>query len=385
VKTGKINVLTSFRFFAASAVVIGHSLPVFGLSETVLRYVPAYNGVTFFFVLSGFILTFTYRQLDTSDRVWQFIIARFARVWPLHATTFVLAIILLQDVTDALFTPLGLAAAAFNITLLHSLVPVFAFQFSYNAVSWSISDEIYFYACFIGLLSLIGRSFSWLLSIAMLGPLVMVGICLAMALPYYDPNQYSLSAHTMVYLHPVARLLDFMIGMIAASLFLRFGSSLKTTAPPELATLLEIVGIGLMVTSVALDYSTFARIWPSAPPAILFWLERSGSAPIYALGILILAFERGRVSRYLGHPTLVLLGEISFAIYLVHQIILRWLIAHPPTSASLPIPLAYGLYLTTVLTISWVLWRFIERPARAALYKRLTPLVVPSRQYLPAK
>jgi peptidoglycan/LPS O-acetylase OafA/YrhL len=385
VKTGKINVLTSFRFFAASTVVIGHSIPLFGLSETALRYFPAHDGVTFFFVLSGFILTFTYRQLNTSERVWHFIVARFARLWPLHATTFMLAIILLQDAADTLLTPLGLAEAVLNIAMLQSLVPIFAFQFSYNAVSWSVSDEIFFYACFIGLLPLLGRSFMRVLAIGMLGPLVMVGICIALALPYYDPNYYSLSAHTMVYLHPVARLLEFVIGMIAASLFLRFGVSLKAATSPGLATVLEIFVIGLMVASVALDYWAYVRIWPSAPSALLLWLERSGSAPIYALGILVLAFERGHVSRYLGHPTLVLLGEISFAIYLVHQIILRWLAAHPAILASLPVPLAYGLFLAVVLTVSWVLWRFVEKPARAALLKRLTAPGVPTRQYLPAE
>lgn len=368
--TTKINVLTSLRFFASSTVVVGHSLPFFGLSETLLRYIPAYNGVTFFFVLSGFILTFNYRTLETPERVWRFAVARFARLWPLHFTTFVLAIILLPDLRGVLFTPVGMAKAALNLTFMQSFVPFLGFQFSYNSVSWSISDEFYFYACFVGLLSFIGRPFSRLTWIALAGPIVMVSICIALALPSYDPNPLAASGATLIYIHPVARLLDFGIGMVAAALFLQFGPALKV-APRRLATLLEAVVILLIIGTAALTYSSFARVWPSAPPAILLWLERSGSSPIYALGIFILAFERGRVSRLLRHPGLVLLGEISFATYLAHQIILRWLAAHPAAFADVPLPAAYGLFLAAVLSGSWILWRFIERPARTAIYQRL--------------
>lgn len=171
-----------------------------------LQYVRAYNGVTFFFVLSGFILTYNYRRLDAFDKIWRFAVGPFARIWPLHVTTFVLAVLLLQDVRLTLFTPTGLGEVALNLTLLQALVPVLGFQFSYNAVSWSISAEWYFYTCFIGLNWLIGRPFSRLLPIVIAGSIVMMSIC--MALPYYDPDPFALSVHTMIYLHHVADLLD---------------------------------------------------------------------------------------------------------------------------------------------------------------------------------
>lgn len=68
---------------------------------------------------------------------------------------------------------------------------------------------------------------------------------------------------------------------------------------------------------------------------------------------------------------MVLLGEFSFAIYLLHQIILRWLAVHPAVFVSLPLPVAYGLFLAAVLSASWLAWRFIECPARARLYRWL--------------
>ncbi len=134
---------------------------------------------------------------------------------------------------------------------------------------------------------------------------------------------------------------------------------------------LEILAILLTAGTATLTYSSFALVWPSAPPAILFWLERSGSAPVYALAIFILALERGHVSQWLSHPVMVLFGEISFAIYLLHQIILRWLAVHQAVVVSVPLPMAYGLFLAAVLSASWLAWRFIECPARARLRRWL--------------
>jgi peptidoglycan/LPS O-acetylase OafA/YrhL len=51
----KIDTLTSLRFFAAALIVIGHSIGVFGFPADWPRGLATYQGVTFFFVLSGFI------------------------------------------------------------------------------------------------------------------------------------------------------------------------------------------------------------------------------------------------------------------------------------------------------------------------------------------
>ena len=367
----KIDTLTSLRFFAAYAVVVGHSIELFGLSKTALRHIPAYNGVTFFFVLSGFILTYNYRRLPTREAIWRFASARFARLWPLHVATFLLTILVLPEVRATLLTSLGLLEAAANLLFLQAFVPILAFQFSYNDISWSISAEFYFYACFVGLIALIDRPFSRLFWVALAGPIIMIALSIMIKLPTYIPDPFVVSLATTIYIHPVTRLADFGCGMIAAGFFLRPNVQGLNFAP-RLATVLEIVMVALIVATAGLTYGLYAKIWPSAPPAVLLWLERSGASPLYALAIFVLAFERGYISRWLRHPALVLFGEISFATYLVHHIVLRWLMANPWSYADLPLSLAFLLYLAANIPASWLLWRFIETPARTGLYRRLT-------------
>ena len=316
-------------------------------------------------------LQYNYRQLQTRAAVWRFAAARFSRLWPLHFTTFVLAVLLIPDVRAAIFTQAGLIEAGFNLLLLHALVPVLAYQFSYNDVSWSISAEFYFYTCFIGLIWLVNRPFSRLFWLALAGPVVMLAISMALALQPYDPDPMAVSLATTIYIHPVARLLDFGFGMIAASLFLRRGAWFAAMAPRR-ATAFEAAAVLLVIATAGLTYGFYHRLWHGAPPALLLWFERSGSAPVYALAIFVLAFERGTVSRWLRHPALVLFGEISFATYLVHHIIQRWLAYNPWAFSALPSSAAYVLYLLAVLLASWVLWRCIEVPMRARLYRRLT-------------
>ena len=53
-----------------------------------------------------------------------------------------------------------------------------------------------------------------------------------------------------------------------------------------------------------------------------------GSAPYYALLLTTLALSRGYVARFLSTRVMVYLGEVSFAFYLVHQIVIRWYADH---------------------------------------------------------
>ncbi len=56
----KLDSLTSLRFFAAALVVVGHVSPLFRVHYSLLNGFLGGQGVTFFYVLSGFILTYSY-------------------------------------------------------------------------------------------------------------------------------------------------------------------------------------------------------------------------------------------------------------------------------------------------------------------------------------
>ena len=74
--------LTSLRFFAALAVVIHHTRNAWA-NTVVTDYIGqvGWLGVSFFFILSGFVLMWSYKpSLSFRD----FIIRRLIRIWPLH-------------------------------------------------------------------------------------------------------------------------------------------------------------------------------------------------------------------------------------------------------------------------------------------------------------
>lgn len=105
-----------------------------------------YLGVTFFFVLSGFVLTWSG---STRNGVGAFYRNRFARIWPLQIVTLLVAAVLPYGSSDnwGTFAQNVLLAQAWTYEGAHS----------FNWVSWSISDEAFFYQLFPLALLLIVR------------------------------------------------------------------------------------------------------------------------------------------------------------------------------------------------------------------------------------
>jgi peptidoglycan/LPS O-acetylase OafA/YrhL len=79
----RLDQLTSLRFFAAYLIILYHSVGLFGIERIGVNLG---QGVSFFFVLSGFILTYVYPRLDSWTDIRQFWRARFARIWPAYIT-----------------------------------------------------------------------------------------------------------------------------------------------------------------------------------------------------------------------------------------------------------------------------------------------------------
>ena len=159
-----IKPLTSLRFLFAFMVVASH-LSFLNKSESnVLRQIydsvfhEGYIGVSFFFILSGFILAYNYQdgiqKNQKSKRT--FYQARFARIFPLHILTLIISI----PLTYSVFIKdksLWFSQALTNLTLTQSYIPIKSIYFSFNAPSWSISNEMFFYLVFPFLILLIPK------------------------------------------------------------------------------------------------------------------------------------------------------------------------------------------------------------------------------------
>lgn len=133
--TIKIKQLTPLRFFAALMILINHGLFGIHLNSKGIEFG---QGVSFFFVLSGFILTHVYQKLESWKDIKQFYKARIARIYPAYFFASLLGFWLLSYRWNNI-------TAATYFCMLQAWLPLPNHYFSYNAVGWSISTELFFY------------------------------------------------------------------------------------------------------------------------------------------------------------------------------------------------------------------------------------------------
>jgi peptidoglycan/LPS O-acetylase OafA/YrhL len=380
----RLHALTALRFVAAAMIVVGHSPEVKMLPDNVGAPFVLFQAVSFFFVLSGFILTYVYPSLDTWDarkRFWQ---ARFARVWPAHAATFFLILFLLRR--PHRLGPLtswweGAWVGPANLALLHAWLPLPAHEFSFNSVSWSISTEFSFYLAFPFLIHRWARTWWWKLALA--AALAAGMIALANVLhtpPFTGNNMRTLVSTSLVYVNPLARLFEFTLGMFAALAW----KTLAGKSPHRiLGTLLEAAAFALVLLNMYYAGGigeAAARVpWLGEPAAT--WLVQGGVVALaFAVLVFVMALEWGWLSWLLGAPLGVLLGEISFSVYLLHQVLMRGYTLYFPNLTTAPRAIVYPIYWALLLLMSHLIWGGLERPLRRRLLAWTTPPDKPALQ-----
>ncbi|PQP03267.1 hypothetical protein C5612_15695 [Pseudomonas frederiksbergensis] len=366
-----LKALTSLRFFAAAAIVIHHTSWYFGYGARLGKVFPLDLGVSFFFVLSGFVLYYAYPSLSSTRDKARFVVSRFARIWPAHVVTLLLTLVFLPHtwVTGPDEPSKALPMVA-NLFLLQSWVPLPHYFFSLNGVSWSISTELFFYAMFPLLIWNWERT-KW----AKLGAAaVMAWACVAWAKASGVPllgNTNILSIDGLVFIFPPARLLEFSIGVLTAWAWLKYRSRFLHLATPAqiAAALLVLLGVPLLAKTIQI-----AALQGIISAAAAKWLSESGYAPIFAFAIFSMAMSNGALARLLSARPLVLLGEISFSIYLTHQLLMSVLGITRSLPAFGSMPCQLFTYWVIVLTLSFCLWIFIEKPCRAIIVAKFDQL-----------
>jgi peptidoglycan/LPS O-acetylase OafA/YrhL len=357
--------LTSLRFAAAAAVVVGHSA-VFGLNEKHWKPFDFRQAVSFFFVLSGFILTHAYPHLETWGQRGRFLLARAARLWPGHIASFLLIGLFCLDPRAPRATVPDWLTAGLNLLLLHAWVPIRQVYCSWNHVSWSISTEFAFYLTFAALLPFWRRLGPAALAVALALPAVLITVCLWGNLKHWDdPSALRANADGLLYAHPLARVWEFLLGVATARLWQRVEPRLRVGRLG--GAVMEAAAAALAFAALYFNHAAAEAVerlpWPGKYGRI--WLEPAGLAcPAFAVLIAVLACGRGWPSRLLAWRPLVLLGEISFAVYMLHRIPAVWFYLHVSAFDELPGWVVYLVYWLVVLLGSHLLWAGLERPLR---------------------
>lgn len=348
----RLDSLTGLRFPAALAVWLFHiSLPAFSPfadPDVARAYAVAVRdlgaaGVTFFFVLSGFVLTWSAAEGDPVVSFWR---RRFVRIVPLYWVSAAVAFWAI---------PQGAAAPGGGVpylTLTQVWLPDYATNFGLNPPGWSLAVEAFFYLAFPFLLVPLRRAGAAALRWVLLGAVLVVVLVTVLGgrLPAggtYLVNEPAVSGlqYWFVYVLPVGRLPDLVLGMVLA-LLVRRGA-------------LGRVGLGAAVGSVVLA-TVVSPVTPFFVGQRLTFLVPS------ALLVVALAQRdvAGRRS-VLATPVAIRLGEVSFAFYLVHMSVLSVLgrtVFTAPTDQPARIAgyLAASVGLSVV--VAWVAFTMIERP-----------------------
>lgn len=357
--TQRLDTLTSLRFIAAAMIVFSHSyaLELFGSSKDQPFPVSLSQGVSFFFVLSGFILAYIYPKLETWPEVRRFWRARIARIWPALTVSLFIAYWLLSLEWD---NKTGLA----NLFMVNAWIPFPIYFFSYNAPSWTISTEFFFYLAFPFLIYKWHKT--WLIKLLVSGSIViaLISISNMLQLPtYVSINDESITRTALLKIHPVTRIFEFIFGMYVSTYWRKQVGCVQWSE--SRATLYEI---GAILFAGSCMYFTgplskwVGNTW--AGSATSDWFARSGSMLAFGLIIYIMAIGRGRIAAWLSHPILVLLGEISFSLYLLHLTFLLYYKANFPLFPALPNMLSLAIFWAVVLLASYVMWSLIEMPSR---------------------
>ena len=349
----EIKALTALRGVAAMAVVLQHYSATAAMHAD--GWIPSlfphgYMAVDFFFVLSGFIMSYTYLA-DFEARGMKaylpFLWKRVARIFPLSLT--VLAIILLCGGiasfwgNSELFISPNTDKYGLGFSVLMNILHLQGFisGVNLNDPSWSISVELAAYLFFPLLIVIMFRAPAFVGALFCLAGASILTL-IAASTPNFSP------ATGFVETDFARCVVEFAFGMGVYGLYRR---------PNALTRLGE-------------DRWTWAALGVSA----LSLLLRLDLLAAFSFPFLVLAFalNRGAASRIMSAPVPYFLGTISFSIYLVHQLfrapelsVLQHL--HPPLvspAGSLLFALAGSL---AVLPFATLAYYGVERPGRVAL------------------
>lgn len=346
--TQRLDSLTGLRWWAAFAVFLYHMnnfAPLPGATQAIL--LNGYLGVTFFFVLSGFVLTWSARpNVPTSTFYWR----RFARIWPSHIVALLIAIPVFYTIAPvpegSFLKPFDLGILLLSVIVIQAWWSNPAILFSGNPAAWTLTCEAFFYA----LHPWISRV---LVPMAKRGALLLAAGVVVYAFAYRVTVLFVPGLGLDVVPVPVQRLPEFVLGMALAW-------ALRSGWRPRIHPL-----IGVAVPLVLILVHFFSeRLFPTAR---LTWMIDATMNELFtvACGIAIVSLavhvlRGGRL--WFASPWQVRLGEWSFAFYLIHAtfiyLALRIFGFQPPSWGNL---LWFAALFVVDLVAAWALHTFVER------------------------
>ncbi|GAA2869745.1 acyltransferase family protein [Paenarthrobacter ilicis] len=357
-RLSKLPSLTGLRFFAALLVFFFHitlsNSPIppndpinpfadaeLGSTLEWLVSKAGYVGVSFFFVLSGFLLAWASKPGEPKRQFWR---RRLLKIFPNHLVMWVLSMILFAA---AINPPLGWIS---NLFLVNSFIPDASVYVAVNPPSWTLNSELLFYLLFPLLMIPIRKipgNRLWVWAWATVGAMIAVQLVttyLIPATPVSALTPISEAQFWFGYIFPPARLFEFILGSILARIVL----SGRWVPLKMWHTLVLCVAGYVAAMMVPFVYSfNVATIVPVA-------------AIICTVATRDIAGHTG----FLGSKPMVWLGNISFGFYLCQGVVIfygRILLGNQVYPTPVALLVVAGFFVATLLG-GWALYALVEKP-----------------------
>ena len=358
----RLDCLTTLRFFAAAQVVVFHcgGKALEGSPWWVQgMFQNGYQAVIFFFVLSGFILTYSYCQegndseLRTSNK--DFWIARMARIYPMYALALLISVVpYIYSTFVAHITPMPRFIGGILCVplLLQAWIPKIAWE--WNIPAWSLSVEAFFYALFPLVVRKLFRNTTPKAFIAMAGIFVLATGVFLLSVSQSGGNEAAVSETKYKFFAfcPVWHLPAFLFGMAFGRLFMIERS--------------RILGDKIFVLVSSFLVAIFALHEKVSP----IFLSAAVLTPLFGILIFSAANCGGIIQKLLSHSWLIFLGEVSYGIYILHIPLAFWCsriweraLGHSPESNKA----YFFIYFAAMLLFCCLTFVLFEVPARRAL------------------
>ncbi len=344
----RIEQLTFTRFLAAMSIVVFHyglDLAPFNKESISYLFEQANVGVSYFFILSGFVMIIAYGRKEKINTP-QYLQNRFARIYPVYF----LAILILFVFKAFIQNDVDYSGMVLNVFMLQSWIPMKALSF--NVPAWSLVVEFLFYFLFP---LLFNRVYSKRNYLNLVVPIVSFWLISQFAFhwalrsSYYEGPMTAL--HNFLYYFPFMHLNEFLIGNLAGLFMIHRWKDKKWN------TDLLILAL-FIITALLLKYDTGLNFHNG-----LFALT---FVPL----IVLISMNNGWFTKLSNIKQLVFLGEISYGIYILQRPIHFW------TQRTLTYlglehgsPEIFYIYLLVLIAASAISYQFIETPLRQKIKK----------------
>ncbi|UHO38018.1 acyltransferase [Chryseobacterium capnotolerans] len=332
----KISQITFTRFLAAMAIVISHfnkDLFLYKIDYISNIFLKANVGVSYFFILSGFIMIVAYHKKEKIEYL-DYYRNRFARIYPLYVLGLLLYLI-------TRYSNFSIDKGFLYLFGLQSWIPGEAMIL--NFPGWSISVEFLFYLLFPLLYNYFyskGNKSIWVVT-------VIIWIITQVFCSLYSDSSYYKGPHTesheLLYYFPLMHVNEFLVGNLAGLYFVKNSGRKNYDIP-------IVIIFGLVLLSLIF----LPLFYHNGLMALLF-------IPL----IILISRNNGALTRIFSLKPLEYLGEASYAVYITHipvLYILRELLKWGNYNFSIDI--VFGIYMVFLIIICILFYQFIEKPLR---------------------